>query len=89
VIQNGPALEIAIRPGWQEGLGSEDCEYLAELMGDWRRTNSMEMPALLQALAELSIGPLRTIESGLIDSERRGVLVKQVCDIPLDSDAAN
>jgi hypothetical protein len=70
VIQNGPALEIVIRPDWHEGLGSEDREYLTELIGDWRRTTAAEIPALLQALGELSMGPLRTLESGATNSER-------------------
>lgn len=82
VIQDGPALEIVIRPDWRQGLGSEEGEYLAELMDDWRGANSAEIPALLEKISELSIGPLQAIESGLLDSERRSAFIQQVSAAP-------
>lgn len=83
VIQKGLALEVVIRHDWRKGLESEDGEYLAELMDDWRRTIPAKIPALLESLSQLSIGPLRTLESGLLDPARKSALIQKVAVAPL------
>jgi hypothetical protein len=79
ILEDGPALEIVIRPDWRIGLGPEDQEYLSELMRDWRRATPPEIPILLGNLSELSIGPLQTVDTGLVDPEERNALMKKVC----------
>jgi hypothetical protein len=86
VIQAGPGLEIVIRPDWHKGVLPDDQEYLTELMDDWRNATPAEIPTLLESLSELSIGPLKSIESGLVDLERRSALIKQVCGTSPDAD---
>jgi len=71
-------LEVFIRSGWEDGVAAEDREYLEELMSDWRKLSAGAIPGLLEQLAELSVGPLRAIESGILDARKRTQLLEQV-----------
>jgi hypothetical protein len=78
VSQDRASLELFIRPQWDDGMEAEHRDYLIELMKDWSKTPSEGIPSLLEQLSELSIGPLRTIESGILDQKERDRLISHV-----------
>lgn len=65
-------LEVRVRPGWHEEMAEQDRDYLAGLMEDWDRVS--EPHPVLDALSELSIGPLVTVETGMLDAGRSAAL---------------
>ena len=65
VVAKGSELRVAIVPGWRDMVDPQDCEYLDELIHEWRATPANEFQDLMRQLSELSIGPLRAVESGL------------------------
>jgi hypothetical protein len=78
VLADVSRIEVVIQPGWEANLDPNDREYLTELIADWRSANAADIPALLRQLAELSVGPLRAVESGVTDAEGRMALVQKV-----------
>lgn len=68
VVRNGPSLEVSLPANWQEQLSGGDREYVSELVNDWRSANADSIPLLLRELSQLAVGPLRTIESNLLDN---------------------
>lgn len=75
VVGNQSGIEVVIAPNWQENLDLESREYLEGLIADWRSLDSGQIPALLRQISELSMGPLRAVESGVTDAEGRVRLV--------------
>lgn len=78
VFQDGVRLRVAISPDWGHGLLPLDREYLTELMLDWSRLGPDEIIATLEQLKELSIGPLRVIQSGIADRKRLSVMMQRL-----------
>ena len=78
VAFDGVGLEIVVPFAWQSGVATGDREYLEELMTDWQGMAADEIPGLLQQLSELSIGPLRAVESGVLDSRKRDRLLGHI-----------
>jgi hypothetical protein len=81
VISRASGIEVHTEQRWQEGLSAQDCEYLSELIRDWEQTTDTD--TLLRELEELSIGPLRTIDSGMLDGAARQALIRAICSTPL------
>lgn len=77
-IQNGHGLTIEISPGWRSGLEATDAEYLGDLLAEWAEKPLDEIPALLEQLSELSIGPLGVVEAGIADEQKVKHLLEQV-----------
>ena len=69
-------LQTYIQAGWDQHLRRTDREYLLELIADWH--NATNIPGLLDELSELSIGPLVSVESGLLDAVKRDKLMSVV-----------
>lgn len=78
VIGDDQGLHVAIRPGWDRGLPASDREYLSALMADWNNVAVGEVDSTLDQLSEVSIGPLRAVESGILDESRRGDLIRKI-----------
>ncbi len=68
LVEEGGELKIYTEEQWEAGLDESGREYLRELMKDWRGARGERVAAILEELAELSIGPLRTVESGVADT---------------------
>jgi hypothetical protein len=68
VARKGTSLEVSLPAGWDATLSAEDREYLSELVSDWRNAKGDSVPVILRELAQLAVGPLRTVESNLLDS---------------------
>lgn len=77
IVQTGGKLSVHIEPQWESGFDRNDREYLSGLLDDWSDASEKEIPAILDQLSELSIGPLRAVESGVADSERLRTLLRQ------------
>jgi len=71
-------VEVIVRPDWKRHIDSKDHEYVALMLEDWRQTSDEAAVGLMEALAEMSLGPLRAVESGRFTPEKRSVLVTQV-----------
>lgn len=78
VMSGRSSVEVSVRREWEHGLAEAERDYLAELMREWRETEAAEIPELMRELAEISVGPLRTMEWGTADSGRRAALLQRV-----------
>jgi hypothetical protein len=67
VYRSGPSLEVSLPAHWGESLSDEDREYLSELVSDWQSARGESVPAILRELSQLAVGPLKTVESNLLD----------------------
>ena len=77
LMEDGGGLRIYTEKQWESGLDAGEREYLRELMKDWRGAGADRVPGLLDELAELTVGPLRTVESGWADAEKLARLVER------------
>jgi hypothetical protein len=80
ILFNGKALQVIVPPAWQQEFGADDREYLTEMIKDWGRKPTAEIPELMRELAELSVGSLRAMESGHVESDDRANLIQRVSD---------
>jgi hypothetical protein len=80
ILFNGKALQVIVPPAWQQKFGADDREYLTEMIKDWGRKPTAEIPELMRELAELSVGSLRAMESGHVESDDRANLIQRVSD---------
>lgn len=78
VIRKNERIEVIIRPGWGADLAFATRQYLEDLLVDWRSATPDEIPALLQALSELSTGPLLPVQSGSGDSPAVHALIERI-----------
>ena len=78
VFEDGQRLRVVIRRGWDRELSGTEREYLSELISDWQNASGGEPEAILDQLAEASVGPICALESGVADEARRGHLIRQV-----------
>ena len=77
VLYRDAASQVHIRPQWWEGLSPKDREYLDGLIEDWEQATEFE--ALLRELDELCVGPLKAVDSGMLDGAGRERLIAAVC----------
>jgi hypothetical protein len=68
--KNDGHLRIVRPEEWPDWLSLQHRGYLTELMDDWNHTPLSELPLLLDQLAELSIGPLRSAGHGQCTSKQ-------------------
>ncbi|MGC8549405.1 MAG: hypothetical protein ACP5M4_06870 [Acidobacteriaceae bacterium] len=68
LTEDGGELKIFAEGRWESGLDAGEREYLRELMKDWRGARGDRVDAVLDELAELSVGPLRMVEAGVADA---------------------
>ena len=76
LVEDGGTLKIHIKEGWESGFEPAEREYLRELMKDWRDASGDRVDAVLDELAELSVGPLRTVEAGVADAGKLARLME-------------
>ncbi|HTW46898.1 MAG TPA: hypothetical protein VMD92_03055 [Acidobacteriaceae bacterium] len=67
ILERNNFVEVHVASNWEQKCDSEDREYLAELMEDWKRVPPGETSLLIEQLSELSIGPLLATKSGTSD----------------------
>lgn len=72
----GGGLKVYAEERWESGLGAGEREYLSELMKDWRGARGERAAAILDELAELSVGPLRRVEAGVADAAQLARLME-------------
>ena len=72
-LENGNPLQVSIDPAWEQRVDSDDREYLAALIDDWRRTPPERIPDLFHELCRLSHGPLKVAQ------EKRATLAQAMC----------
>jgi hypothetical protein len=77
LVAAGDELRIYTEKQWESDLDAGEREYLRELMKDWRGAGADRVGAILDELAELSVGPLRAVESGVADAEKLSLLVER------------
>jgi hypothetical protein len=76
LVEDGGGLKIHTEERWEPGLDADEREYLRELMKDWRGARGDRVAAILDELGELSVGPLRAVESGMADTEKLARLME-------------
>jgi hypothetical protein len=76
VLQRGPTVEVLLPPKWDAGMGLGSREYLSELIRDWE--GGSDADSLIRELSELSVGPLRTVETGVLAPGKREALSAQI-----------
>lgn len=77
LVQSAGKLNIHLVSQWESRVDPKDREYLTGLLDDWRAASAKAIPAILDQLSELSIGPLQAVESGIADPERLRTLLQQ------------
>jgi hypothetical protein len=75
--KDGSPLQVWVHPEWEERVHPQDREYLSELMNEWRKANSAQIPAILDELSKQSYGPLRVIEQGQLSEVEGQALIKR------------
>ena len=77
LMEDGGELRVYADKRWECGLDVDEREYVRELLKDWREAGAERVGAILDELAELSVGPLRAVESGWADAERLAQMVER------------
>lgn len=70
-------VQIFAKRHWQKLLPPEAACYFASLLNDWRQRIQFEPHIILAALAELSVGPIRTVDQGVFQKNEIAQLVSQ------------
>lgn len=78
IVHGNGKLQIHIAANWESRLNKMDRDYLDGLQNDWRNASTKEIPAILDQLAELSVGPLRTVEAGTAGADMLNELLQQL-----------
>ena len=78
ITRNGKALDVAIRPDWKRHVDPKDHDYVESMISDWQRATAVEIPQVIKTIAEMSLGPLRVVESGRVLAEKQSELIKRI-----------
>ena len=74
---NAPTeVRIHLKSDWQRVLPINIAPYFKDLLDDWTQTVQTQPEMVLAMLAELSVGPLRTMEQGTMHRDRVALLVQ-------------
>jgi hypothetical protein len=89
---NPAEVEMILRRDWARRVPSDVFSYVQDLLNDWTETMLTNPEMVLAMIAELSIGPIRTMErdtirrdqAALFMQERLGEVLRFPGDIPVN-----
>lgn len=68
---------ILVTSDWRRVLPGDSLIYFSELLKDWEKMLQTQPETVLAMVADLSFGPIRTIDQGTMHEERVSILIQQ------------
>jgi hypothetical protein len=78
----GPAntptdLRILLKRDWTQLVPNDVASYFKDLLNDWTQTVQIHPAMVIAMVAELSVGPIRTIKQDAMDRDRVALLMQE------------
>lgn len=70
-------VRILLTSNWMRALAGDAYTYFNELLESWEKMLPTQPETLLAMVADLSAGPIRTIDQGTMHEERVSILIQQ------------
>lgn len=70
-------VRILLTAGWMRALAGDAFGYFSELLEAWEKMLQAQPETVLAMVADLSAGPIRTIDQGTMHEERVALLVQE------------
>ena len=70
-------VRILLKGDWQRLLPIDVAPYFQDLLDDWKRTVQTQPEMVLAMIAELSVGPIRTMEQGTMHRDRVALVIQE------------
>jgi hypothetical protein len=70
-------VRILLTSDWMKVLPADVFTYFNELLKDWERLLQTQPETVLAMVADLSVGPIRTVDQGTMHEERVSILIQQ------------
>ncbi len=70
-------VHLFLKVDWESIMPVDITAYFAALLNDWKVLVGTTPEMLLVFTSELSVGPLRTIETATLDQDRASIIVRQ------------
>ena len=70
-------VSILLSSNWMRALAGDAFTYFNELLEDWEKMLPAQPETMLAMVADLSAGPIRTIDQGTMHEERVSILIQQ------------
>jgi len=75
---NAPAeTRILLKRDWEKLLPADIAKYFKALLDDWIQLVQTQPEIVLAMIAELSVGPVRTMEQGTMHKDRLALLLQE------------
>lgn len=70
-------VQILLTPDWMKILPNDTSGYVNDLLKDWANLLPTEPETIIVMVADLSVGPIRTMDQGMMHEERVSILIRQ------------